>query len=58
LLQDVFAGMITQAPRMLPSQEEIEATAHALDTGMTIYQNILHLNRAREKQVISLLLMP
>jgi len=43
---------------MLSSQEEIEATAHALDTGMTIYQNILHLNRAREKQVTSLLLMP
>ena len=58
LLQDVFAGMITEVPRMFPSQEEIEATAHALDAGMTIHQNILHLNKARQKQVILLLLLP
>jgi len=58
LLQDVFAGMMTEVPRMLPSQQEITATTHALHTGMAIHQNILHLNQAREKQVISLLLLP
>ncbi len=57
-LQDVFAGMITEVPHMQPSQQEIEATTHPLDAGMTIHQNTLHLNKARQKQVILLLLLP
>jgi len=49
--------MVTEVPRMQPSQEEVEATTQALGTGMTIHQNIFHLNQAREKQVTSLLLL-
>lgn len=41
--------MNTDMPCALPSQDDIEATDKSMRTGMTIAQNILYLNRVRQK---------